>query len=74
MALLLLKGSFIKGKIKFQEKNLNRRKIIFLINFIFDQTFCLIASNQIFKNYAILIKYGSFFQGKDSLQLDRFQF
>ena len=33
-----------------------------------------IASSQIFKNDAILINHGSFFQEKDSLQLDRFQF
>ena len=36
--------------------------------------FFLIASYQIFKNYAILINYESLFQGKDSLQLDRIQF
>ena len=34
----------------------------------------LIASDQIFQNYAILINHWSFFQGKDFLQLDRFQF
>ena len=54
-------------------KNLKHRKIILLINFIFDPTFFLIASYQILKNYAILINYESLFQGKDSLQLNRFQ-
>ena len=33
-----------------------------------------IASYQIFKNGAILINHESFFQGKNFLQLDRFQF
>ena len=33
-----------------------------------------IASYQIFKNGVILINHRSIFQGKDSLQLDRFQF
>ena len=45
-----------------------------LINFIFAQTYFLIASSQIFKNDAILINHGSFFQEKVSLQLDRFRF
>ena len=49
------------------------RKIMLLINFIFDLTFFLIASSQIFKNDAILINHGSFYQEKDSLQIDRFQ-
>ena len=57
-----------------KEKNLKHKKIILLINFIFAETFFLIASSQIFKNYAILINQGSFFQGKDSLQFDHFQF
>ena len=47
------------------------RKIILLINFIFDPTFFLIASYQILKNYAILIKHESFFQRKD-FSLHRF--
>ena len=45
-----------------------------LRNFIFTQTFFLIASYQIFKNDVILINHGSFFQERDSLQLDRFIF
>ena len=45
-----------------------------LINFIFAQTYFLIASSQIFKNDAILINHGSFFYEKDSLQLDHFRF
>ena len=45
-----------------------------LTNFIFTQTFFLIASYQILKNDAILINHGPFFQKKDSLQLNRFQF
>ena len=44
------------------------------MNFIFDQTFFLIASYQISKNYAILINYESFFQKNDFPQLHRFQF
>ena len=34
----------------------------------------LIAPYQILKNDVILINYGSFFQEKDSLQFNRFQF
>ena len=56
------------------EKNLKNKKIILLINFIFAPTFFLIASYQIWKNYAILVNHGSFFQEKDSLQLNRFHF
>ena len=58
---------------KFQTQLINL-KIILLINFIFDPTFFLIASYQIFKNYAILINYKSLFQEKYSLQLNHFQF
>ena len=53
---------------------MEHRKIILLINFIFARTLVLIASNQVFKYYAILIKQGLFFQEQDSLQFDRFQF
>ena len=56
------------------KKILKNKKIILLINFIFDPTFFLIASYEILKNDAILINYESLFQEKDSLQLDRFQF
>ena len=45
-----------------------------LTNSIFTRTFFLIISYQIFKNDVILINHGSFFQEKDSLQLNRFQF
>ena len=44
-----------------------------LTNFIFTRTFFLIASYQILKNDVILINHGSFFQEKDSLELNRFQ-
>ena len=74
MAILLLKGYIGIEKINFHEKNLKYRKIILIINFIFDPTFFLIASYQILKNYAILINYKSLFQEKDSLQLNHFQF
>ena len=37
-------------------------------------TFFLIVSYQILKNDVILINHGSFFQEKDSLQVERFQF
>ena len=43
-------------------------------NFIFTRTIFLIASYQILKNNLISINHGSIFQGKYSLQLDRFQF
>ena len=46
---------------------------MYLTNFIF-KFFFHIASYLIFKNGAFLINNGSFFQRKDSLQLDRFQF
>ena len=45
-----------------------------LTNFIFSRTFFLIAAYQILKNDVILINNGPFFQEKDSLQLNRFQF
>ena len=70
--IIIKKGYFGKEKIILQEKNLKHRKIILLINFIFDQTFFLIASYQILKNYAILINHESFFQRKDFPQLYRF--
>ena len=47
IAILLLKGYFESEKIILHEKNLKHRKIILLINFIFDPTFFLIASYQI---------------------------
>ena len=65
IAILLLKDYFETEKIILQEKNLKHRKIILLINFIFDPTFFLIAFYQITKNYAILINHESFFQKKD---------
>ena len=74
MAILLLKGYFGRERINFHEKNLKYRKIILLINFIFDPTFFLITSYQILKNNPILINYESLFQEKDSLQLIYFQF
>ena len=72
MAILLLKGYFGREKIILHEKNLKHRKIILLINFIFDPTLFLIASYQILKNYAILINHELFFQRKDFPQLHRF--
>ena len=47
---------------------------MYLTNFYFCQTFLLIVSYQIFKNYVILINYDSFFQKKESSQLYRSQF
>ena len=67
-----MKGYFERENIILHEKNLKHRKIILLINFIFDPTFFLIASYQILKNYAILINHESFFQRKDVPQLHRF--
>ena len=42
--------------------------------FYFCRTFFLIASYQILQNDAMLINHGSFFQEKDFLQLNHFQF
>ena len=47
---------------------------MYLGNFIFARTYLFIASYQIFKNDAILINNGSFFEAEDSLQFDHFQF
>ena len=57
IAIILLKGYFQREKIILQEKNSKHRKIIPLINFIFNSTFFLIASYQILKNYAILMNH-----------------
>ena len=74
IAILLLKGYFKREMIILHEKNLKHRKIILLINFIFEPTFFLIASYQILKNYAILINHESSFQRKDFPQLHRLSF
>ena len=47
---------------------------MYLTNFIFTRNFFLIASYQILKNYVILLDQGSFFQEKDSLQVNGLQF
>ena len=47
---------------------------MYLTNFIFTRTFFLVASYQISKNDVILINHGLFFQAKNYLQLNRFQF
>ena len=62
------------GKIISQDKNLKRRKIILLINFIFAQTLFLIALSQILKNDAILINYRLFLQKKILYNLTIFNF
>ena len=64
--MLLLKGYFKREKIILREKNLKHRKIMLLINFIFDPTFFLIASYQILKNYAIPINHELFCREKIS--------
>ena len=69
-----MKGSFERKEINLQEEKLNHKKIMHLTNFIFTQTFFLIASYQILKNDVILINRELFFQEKDSLQLNGFQF
>ena len=51
---------FIKV-VRSQKLDLRQKKIILLINFIFAQTYFLIASSQIFKNNAILINHDTFF-------------
>ena len=73
ISILLLEWSFKKEKIISRVRNLTHRQIIWSKNFIFAQTFFFIDLSQIFENNAILINHGSFFQGKDSLQLDCFQ-
>ena len=45
-----------------------------LTNFIFTRTFFLISTYQILKNDVILVNYGTFFQKKNSLKFNRFQF
>ena len=42
--------------------------------FYFYLIFFLTFYTKFFKNYVILINHGSFYQEKDSLQLNRFQF
>ena len=74
IAIWLLKSWFEIEKIRFQKKNLENKKIMHLTNFNFSWTFLLIASYQILKDDVILINHGSFFQEKDSLLLNRFQF
>ena len=74
IAILLLKGYFEREKIILHEKYLKHRKIILLINFIFDPTLFLIDPYQILKNYAILINHESFFQDKRSSQFYHSQF
>ena len=70
----IIEGLFRKREDYFKEKNLQHRKIILLINFIFDPTFFHIAAYQILKNYAILINHEPFFHWKDFPQLYRFWF
>ena len=74
MAILLLKGSFKREKIILCKNHLKHRKVMYLTNFTFNYTFFYIAFYQIFKNRAILINHGSFFQGKETLQLYRLKF
>ena len=74
IAILLLKGQLERETIIFHEKNLKCRKIMHLTDFIFTRNFFLIISYQILKNDVVLINHGSFFQEKDSLQHNRFQF
>ena len=72
---IFIKWIIHKIKDYFLYTNLKHRKIMYFTNFIFKCYFFFhVALNQIFKNGAILINRGSFFQGKDSLQLDRFEF
>ena len=47
---------------------------MYVCKYIFKCCFLHIAFYQIFKNSAIMINHGSFFQGKDSLQHDSFHF
>ena len=45
-----------------------------ITNFIVTRIFLFIALYRILQNDVILMNHGLFFQGKDSLQLNRFQF
>ena len=58
----------------FNKKNCLITKNNILIMFFVMGYFLIIALYQFFKNDAILINHGSFFQEKDSLHLNRFQF
>ena len=58
----------------FSVKKIENRKVILLNNFTFFRTFILIASSHIFKNLAILMNHGLFFQEKESSQLYLSQF
>ena len=69
-----MKESLKSEKIDSNIKNFNTWKNNVFNKFYFCLNFFLIASYKILKNNAILINLGSFFQGKDSLQVDRFQF
>ena len=64
----------LKEKRLFFKKKILNKKIMHLKFFIFIRTFFLIASYQIQKNDVILINHESFYQEKDSLQLNCFQF
>ena len=56
---IIIEGLIWERKDYFHEKNLKKKKL--LINFIYAQTYFLVASSQSLKNDAILINYGSFF-------------
>ena len=68
-----MKGSFKREKIIFCKNYLKHESSVFN-KFYFELHFFHIPFYQILKNGAILINRESFFQGKDSRQLDRFQF
>ena len=58
---IIIDGLIWKRKDYFSWKKFETQKIILLINFIFAQTYFLIASRQILKNDTILINHGSLF-------------
>ena len=68
----MIRGGDIRPSGKITEQQ-NKWKLSVFNKFYF-QVFFYIAFYQILKNGPILINRGTSFQGKDLLQLDRFQF
>ena len=71
---IIIEGIIWKRKDYFQRKKFETQKNNFIIKFYFCPNSFLFASNQTFKKDAILINHGSFFQEKDFLHFDCFQF
>ena len=70
---IIIEGVILKRKDYLPWKKFQMQKNNALNKFYFYPNFFFIASNQILKNYVILINQGSFFQEKESSQLYHFQ-